>query len=226
MDAAKQTESMVNFILAEAKHKAEEIHAMSTQAFAQEKAKVLDEMKKKIRREYDSKAKKVDSQRAIARSRIVNESRLAKVEERSKYLDKVQEDVRDKLLKVTADSRGYGSLLTDLIVQGALTLLEPEVKVRCRQVDQVLVKSVLKQAEVEFSRVVKEQTKVDKTVSITLDTSKFLDPPPGQGLRSCLGGVVLVCHDGLITVDNTLDLRLKLIVEQDKPQIRQQLFPN
>ena len=62
-------------------------------------------MKRKIRREYDSKAKKVDSQRAIARSRIVNESRLAKVEERSKYLEKVQEDVRDKLLKVTESAR-------------------------------------------------------------------------------------------------------------------------
>jgi V-type H+-transporting ATPase subunit E len=224
--AAKQTDSMVNFILSEAKHKAEEINALSTQAFAVEKEKLLSEMKKKIRREYDAKAKKVDSQRAISRSRVVNESRLAKVAERAKYLDQVEGDVREKLLKVTQESRGYGQLLTDLIVQGAITLLEPEIKVRCRQADMTIAKGVLKQAEGEFAKAVFQQTKVAKTVSFSLDTEKFLPPPPGPGVnKSCIGGVVLACHDGLITVDNTLDPRLRLIIEQDKPQIRAQLFP-
>lgn len=226
MDAVKQTDSMVNFILSEAKHKAEEINAMSTQAFALEKEKLVGDMKKKIKRDYEAKAKKVDSQRAISRSRVVNEARLTKVAERSKRLDQVESDVRDKLMKVTQDSRGYGALLTDLIVQGAITLLEPEVKVRCRQADQTIVKGVLKAAETEFARVVLAQTKKQKTVSLSLDTDKFLPPAPTPGaVRSCIGGVTLVCHGGLITVDNTLDLRLKLIIEQDKPQIRQQLFP-
>jgi V-type H+-transporting ATPase subunit E len=150
-----------------------------------------------------------------------------KVAERGKYLDQVTTDVKNKLLTVTKekDQRKYSSLLTDLIVQGALTLLEPEIKVRCRQVDQKLVMSVLPAAQAEFSKVVKAQTGVDKSVSLSID-SKNLPPPPGtQGSpTSCLGGVVLACHGGLITVDNTMDLRLRLIVEQDKPAIRRQLF--
>jgi len=68
------------------------------------------------------------------------------------------------------------------------------------------------------------QTGVDKSVSLSIDL-KYLPPPPGGGSPvSCLGGVILACHGGLITVDNTLDLRLRLIVEQDKPAIRKALF--
>ena len=226
MDAVKQTDSMVNFILSEAKHKAEEINALSTQAFAVEKEKLVTEMKKKVRRDYAAKAKKVDSQRAISRSRVVNESRLAKVAERAKYLEQVEADVRDKLIKVTQESRGYSTLLTDLIVQGAITLLEADVKVRCRQADMTIVKGVLRAAETEYAKILMQQCKVAKDVKFTLDTEKFLPPPPGPGVtKSCIGGVILACHDGLITVDNTLDVRLKMIIEQDKPAIRNQLFP-
>jgi V-type H+-transporting ATPase subunit E len=181
-------------------------------------------MKAKVRREFQAKEKKIESQRAISRSRVVNESRLLKVAERGKYLDQVTTDVKNKLLTVVKDQRQYSALLTDLIVQGALTLLEPEIKVRCRQVDAKVVNSVLPAAQAEFSRVVKAQSGVDKTVSLSVDT-KSLPPAPGSGSpSSCLGGVVLACHGGLITVDNTLDLRLRLIVEQDKPAIRRQLF--
>merc|ERR1712118_364551 len=99
--------------------------AMTTQTFAMEKAKILATMKAKVRREFQAKEKKIESQRAISRSRVVNESRLLKVAERGKFLDQVTTDVKNK--------RTYSALLTDLIVQGALTLLEPEIKVRCRQ---------------------------------------------------------------------------------------------
>ena len=44
-------------------------------------------------------------------------------------------------------------------------------------------------------------------------------------MSSCIGGVVLSCNNGLITVDNTLDTRMRLVVEQDKPAIRAALFP-
>jgi V-type H+-transporting ATPase subunit E len=222
---AQQTTTMVNFILAEAKNKAEEIEAMTTQSFTMEKAKILATMKAKVRREFQAKEKKIESQRAISRSRVVNESRLLKVAERGKFLDQVTTDVKNKLLTVVKDQRTYSALLTDLIVQGALTLLEPEIKVRCRQIDQKLVQAVLPAAQAEFSKVVKSQTGVDKSVSLSIDP-KYLPPAPGTpgSTATCLGGVVLACHGGLITVDNTLDLRLRLIVEQDKPAIRRQLF--
>jgi len=220
----QQTRSMVHFILSEAKHKAEEIEAMTTQAFTLEKGKVLSAMKAKVRREYESKEKKIESQRAISRSRIVNESRLQKVAKRGELLDAVTAVVQGKLKTVTQDSKQYGNLLTDLIVQGALVLLEPEVKVRCREMDVKLVKSVLQNAEAEFAKVVKTQSGAAKTVSLSIDTSKYLPAPASKQSNTNLGGVVLACHGGLITVDNTLDVRLKMIVEQDKPAIRSQLF--
>ena len=39
------------------------------------------------------------------------------------------------------------------------------------------------------------------------------------------GGVVLCCQDGQITVDNTLETRLKLVLDAEKPALRKQLFP-
>jgi len=66
---------------------------------------------------------------------------------------------------------------------------------------------------------------VNKTAKLTIDKSNRLAPAPGgQPGASCLGGVVLACQNGNITVDNTIDSRMGLVMEQAKPMIRQLLF--
>merc|ERR1712206_11706 len=93
--------------------------------------------------------------------------------------------------------------VTKLIVQGLLMLLE-----KC-----------LKDAEAEYAKVIKNQTGADKSCKLTIDESQYLP-------EECLGGVVLMCQNGKIAIDNTIDLRLKLVMEQDKPAIRGLLFPS
>lgn len=64
-EAQRQIQQMVKFILNEARDKAQEIEARSLEDFNIEKLKLVQQMKDKIRQEYDKKAKKLETQRAM-----------------------------------------------------------------------------------------------------------------------------------------------------------------
>merc|ERR1712039_903255 len=105
------------------------------------------------------------------------------------------------------------------IVQGALMFLESEVNVKCREADVKLVESCLASASDEYAKAIKVATGAEKKVELTIDKSAYLPPAPkgSDGGLSCLGGVVLSCQGGKISIDNTIDARLALVMEQDKP---------
>lgn len=226
-EAERQIQQMVNFIMNEAKDKADEIEAKALEDFNIEKLKLVQQMKDKIRQEYVRKAKQVETQCAIARSTAINRSRLEKIKARQEMLGKVQETVQSKLAETTQNASKYQSLLVGLITQGLLMLLEDEVFIRCRKEDENIVKGVLAQAAGEYSKIVKNETGATRSVKLSIDTSAYLAPGPqrGSSAASCAGGVVLVCNNGAIKIDNTLDTRCNLVMEQDKPAIRGILFP-
>lgn len=60
-----QIQQMVKFILNEAKDKAQEIEARALEDFNIEKLKLVQQMKDKIRQEFEKKAKKLEVQRAM-----------------------------------------------------------------------------------------------------------------------------------------------------------------
>lgn len=218
-DAQRQIQQMVNFILNEAKDKAEEIDAKAMEDFNIEKLKLIQQMKDKVRKEYTLKAKKIETQRAIARSTAINKSRLRTIEERNTLLMQSVDMVKKSLSDVVKKTDQYKKILTDLIVQGAIMLLEPEVSVLCRKEDVALVKSVLEDAQKKYSSEIKTQTNgASKSVKLSIDETR---PLVGK-----IGGVVLQTQGGAIRVDNTLDTRLDLLVEKDKPTIRKILFPS
>jgi len=217
--------AMIKFIDDEAAQKVAEVSAQAAQASQQEKAKIVQDMKEKYDKEHATHMKKIETSRAIRRSTAINKARLSKVAERAKFLDKAMEGVEAELVKITADQGKYKALLTKLIAQGALKLLEPEVTVRCRAADKALVEMCLLDAEALYLKTLQTQAQKTAPLKLTLD-KKPLPPAPGPNVvSSCIGGVVLSCNNGLITVDNTLDTRMRLVVEQDKPAIRAALFP-
>lgn len=225
-EAERQIQQMVNFILNEAKDKAEEIEAKALEDFNIEKLKLVQQMKDKIRQEYVRKAKAVETQCAIARSTAINRSRLEKIKARQEVLGRVTEDVTSKLQAELRSEPKHKQLITDLITQGLLMLLEDDVTVQCRQCDEKLVQGCLNDAASKYTQVIRQQTGVSKSVKLSIDKSGFLPGPPGGGAgKSCIGGVTLSCSNGSIKVNNTLDERLKLTMELDKPAIRSLLFP-
>lgn len=229
-DSAKEMEGQISqmksFILNEAKDKAEEISTKALQEFSIEKLKVVNSTKEKIRQEYARKAQQIETQVAIARSTAINQSRLEKIKCRQEMLNKLSSESKDSLVLSLKKEAANKDFIRKLVVQGLLMLLEDDVTVRCRAVDDALVQSCLDAAAQEYSKVVKSETGATKSVKLTLDKAVKLPPAPGPDTvgASCLGGVVLTCQNGTITIDNTIDSRLELVLEQAKPTIRGLLF--
>ncbi|KFG28451.1 putative vacuolar atp synthase subunit e [Toxoplasma gondii GAB2-2007-GAL-DOM2] len=228
-EAQRQIQQMVKFILNEARDKAQEIEARSLEDFNIEKLKLVQQMKDKIRQEYEKKAKKLETQRAIDRSTAVNKARLRRISAQDQVLSEVYSQAMTQLSAVSRDRAKYQKLLEDLIVQGLLRLLESEVIVRCREMDKALVEAVLPNAVKRYSEIMRTEAGLHKTVTATLDKSgRYLPPPPSadnDGM-SCCGGVVLMTRDGRITCDNTFDARLRMVIVECAPAIRHTLFPS
>eukprot|EP00933_Yihiella_yeosuensis_P084821 TRINITY_DN99513_c0_g1_i1.p1 TRINITY_DN99513_c0_g1~~TRINITY_DN99513_c0_g1_i1.p1 ORF type:complete len:234 (-),score=62.01 TRINITY_DN99513_c0_g1_i1:120-821(-) len=226
-EAEKQIKQMREFILSEATDKAQEIQKKGEEEFSIEVHKMITEQKEKIRQNYERKTKQIETQYAISKSMAINKQRLEKIKSRQEVMMNVQEDVKLDLANALKKQDVCQSFISQLILQGLLMLLETEVTIRCRQSDVQLVSSCLPAAAEGYCKHIKEKCGVAKQCKLTVDTTTFLPPAPvpGQDKASCLGGVMLLCQGGKITIDNTIDARLALVMEQAKPAIRGLLFP-
>lgn len=217
-EAEKQIQQMVNFILNEAKETAEQITSKANEDFNIEKLKLVQNMKDKIRSEMGAMKKKEETKKAIERSTSINKARLKKIEARQQCIEQLQGEVGSKLKEVSKAESKYKQILIDLIVQGSLKLMEEEVSVRCRAADANVVRSVLDQASQTFTKTVMKATNMQPRVRFVVEKESLP--------ATSLGGVVLLCQGGSISVDNTLDMRLKLCLDNDKPSLRKMIFPN
>lgn len=228
-EAERVTGGMVNFILKKADDKKKEQEQKGEEEFQIAKLRIINEEQTKIKAEFARKTKMEQTKVAIKRSMAINKSRLKKIKARQAVINQVGELVKDKLVKtLQANAEHHKEFCRKLIVQGLLMLLEDEVTIRCREIDLAMVESCLAAAQDEYASVIHDQAGgTRKAVSLTVEKSRFLPgPSDGSGAPSCMGGVVLICQQGTITVDNTLDIRLNLVLEQDKPRIRALLFPS
>jgi len=215
----QMTASIVN----EGRDRAEEITTKALQEFTVEKQKIVVQKQDKIKKDYKHKVKQVEMQQAIARCMAVNKSRLDKIAKRAEVVNRIEDMVKARFVE---DTNGIGvgkEFMTKLIVQGLLTLMEENVMVRCRECDDDLVKSCFADAERGYTEVVARDSGVTRQVTLSLDTENKLPPATGS-VNTCLGGVILACHNGHITIDNTIDSRLHLIMNQGKPVLRKLLF--
>jgi len=221
-------DAMTNVISRKAQTEATEIGSKGQEEFKAEVAKIDKEMREKILGQNAKKAKEIETQYAIAKSLAINKKRLEKIWKRQELMHELAKAAKKEVVSELKDKAKCEKFVQDLIVQGLLMLLEPEVLVKCRKCDEALVKKSLAPAEALYAKVVKDKTGATKACKLTIADKDYLAPEPveGKDVQSCLGGVVLTCFGGKIVVDNTIDARLNLVMEQDKPAIRAQLFPS
>jgi len=210
---------MIGSIATEAKDKAQEITKKGEEEFVIEVHRQITEQKEKVRQGYDRKAKQIETDYAIRKSTAINRQRLEKIKARQEVVVTIAKDVEGKLADSIKAEATAKKLYTDLIVQGLLMFLEEDVDVRCREKDVKIVESILSDASTQYAHMIKSETGAVKTCKLKVDKDNSIP-------ASSLGGIILACNDGKITIDNTLDLRLKLVMEQDKPAIRKLLFPS
>ncbi|XP_057513640.1 V-type proton ATPase subunit E-like [Actinidia eriantha] len=221
-DVSKQIQQMVQFIRQEAEEKASEISVSAEEEFNIEKLQLVEAEKKKIRQDFDRKAKQVEVRKKIEYSMQLNASRIKVLQAQDDLVNTMKDSASKELLLVAKDKKAYKKLLKGLIVQSLLRLKEPLVLLRCRETDLGLVESVLEDAKREYAQKAKVQAP-----KITIDNRVHLPPPPSGAEShgpSCAGGVVLASQDGKIVCENTLDARLDVVFRKKLPEIRKHLL--
>merc|ERR1712032_1046004 len=168
------------------------------------------------------------AQLAKKKSTQVNDNRKKETE---LMTDLFQQCFKSAAEKLRSDDGDKAELLTNLILQGLLLLCESDVKVRCLPGDRATIEGQAQTIQELYSKKIKEVTKthaekegkdspgVDKEVTLTL-SENTLDP------EEHIGGVILECLDGKVTINNTLAARLELVQEKAKPVIRKEILFN
>lgn len=210
-DVQKQIKHMMAFIEQEANEKAEEIDAKAEEEFNIEKGRLVQQQRLKIMEYYERKEKQVELLKKIQSSNMLNQARLKALKVREDHVRNVLEEARRRLGEVSRNPSKYAEIMSSLIVQGLLQLLEANVIIRVREVDQSTVEGILDVAAARY----KDTT--GKEVILKVDTETFLPP-------DITGGVELQAQKGRIKISNTLEARLDLIAQQLVPEVRAALF--
>eukprot|EP00540_Astrosyne_radiata_P011196 CAMPEP_0116851604 /NCGR_PEP_ID=MMETSP0418-20121206/16823_1 /TAXON_ID=1158023 /ORGANISM="Astrosyne radiata, Strain 13vi08-1A" /LENGTH=223 /DNA_ID=CAMNT_0004483661 /DNA_START=34 /DNA_END=705 /DNA_ORIENTATION=+ len=219
MAASDQIRQMVNFILQEAHEKANEIRVKTEHDFNLEKQTLVHEAKLNIQDEFAKKEKDREVQERIARSAEIGDCRVKKMKLRDELLQTLLKEAGAKC-SVVAKGQNYPQLIQKLIVQGLIKIEEDVVTVFCRGEDRSTVESVLPDAVNEYIEIMKKESTVTLSPTVTLNTNADKDLP-----ENTYGGVKLTAIDGKLVCDNTLASRLELVYEELLPSIRAILFP-
>eukprot|EP00918_Siedleckia_nematoides_P070405 GHVU01153741.1.p1 GENE.GHVU01153741.1~~GHVU01153741.1.p1 ORF type:complete len:191 (-),score=55.28 GHVU01153741.1:560-1087(-) len=161
--------------------------------------------------------KQVDIQRRISFSNEVNASRLKVLTSRDEVVNQVKTVVMNELYKLgDASTQGYKELCQKLVLQGLYQLNEDKVMVRCRKADASIMSNAISEAAKAFKAALGKECKVE------LDKESL--PAKDDPIDPCAGGVKMFNADYQISVDNTLNGRMDVVLAQKMPDIKIMLF--
>jgi len=181
----------------------------------------IREATKHIEKEFEKKKEAIQRKKKISYSHALNASRLEILKEKEKIIQDIMKEASEKLANIgNPKDPSYKTLLQSLLSQAFLTLSEPQVEVRCRQIDVDIVESILHDSIEEYKK------RTSKPLEAKIDKKNFLLPPKSDQDPNhyCYGGILVVGYNGRIKCDNTLDQRLLLAFEGLLPDIRIALF--
>ena len=144
--------------------------------------------------------------------------------EREKCIQKIKDDVKEKLIDEIATIKNpeYKRVLKNIIIQGMIKLLEDEVVLKCREEDVSYVESITSECSSEFKAFMLQETGRDYATKLTVDRTKCITKQDGGQY----GGVILSSTDRRIICINTMLSRLNQCFDELLPDIRRTLFPN
>jgi V-type H+-transporting ATPase subunit E len=208
-EVISEMNKMVAFIKQEALEKAREIRVKADEEFAIEKAKLVKQEQQAIDAQYEKKRKSAEVAQKIAQSTITNKCRLKLLHKREEVLQQIFAAVREPATPLYK-TNGYVQFLEGVLTESFLYILEPAVTIYSRKSDVDLVK-----------RAAENAAKAYKDISgrdITFDVEGSISDEASQG------GLKLISGTGRISLDNTMEERLRLLEDQMLPEIREKLF--
>jgi Archaeal/vacuolar-type H+-ATPase subunit E len=157
-----------------------------------------------------------------AQSTLTNKSRLKLLHRREEHLQDLFSTSRTSILSLAKDEGRYIQFLQGVIVQGYLQLLEPSVTVHSRSRDVEVVVQASDAAAEAYKEISGRDIEFD--VQGTLSDEGWVSSsfPIFNGiyidiLYNSAGGIKLVSGTRRITLDNTLDERLRLLEDRVSP---------
>ncbi|KAI0320477.1 ATPase V1/A1 complex subunit E [Amylostereum chailletii] len=208
-EVLSEMNKMVAFIKQEAMEKAREIRVKADEEFAIEKAKLVKHEQQAIDAQFEKKRKGSETAQKIAQSTLTNKSRLKLLHRREEHLQDLFETARSEIVKLAAEEGRYVQFLEGVLVQGFLQLLEPSVTVYARAKDESAVRQAVDAAKKSYNEISGRDVEVEVETSLSDELA---------------GGVKLISGTRRITLDNTLDERLRLLEGRMLPEIRKDLF--
>lgn len=216
---------MVDFLKSEAGEKCMEIKQKARFEYERRFRALIIQKKAQVDAEYKQRRQHSHIQRLIDSARKKSEANSGLSVLRGHLVETVRETVIHKLANIEQNPQ-YAELMTNLIVQGLIAVQEETCSVRCRKIDEPIVKKILARAEQLFKKAVEDSTGyLPHLEPLTIDTENYLPGPYKEGaVEYCLGGVEVVARQGKIVNNNRLDKRLELAFKNMLPHIRAYLF--
>jgi len=211
-EVLSEMNKMVAFIKQEALEKAREIKVKADEEFTIDKAKLVKQEEQAIDAQFEKKRKGAETAQKIQQSTLTNKSRLRLLHRREEHLQDLFASARAQIARLADDEARYVQLLEGVLVQGFLQLLEPTVTVYTRAKDKAIATRALDSAKETYYEISGRKVEVELDASLSDELA---------------GGVKLASGSRRITLDNTLDERLRLLEDRMLPEIRHDLFgPN
>lgn len=210
-DVQKRIKHMMAFIEQEAIEKAEQIDAKAEEEFNIEKGRLVQTQRLKIMEYYEKKEKQIEQQKKIYMSTMRSQARLNFLKVQNDLVSELLSEAKLRLIRIVADPEVYQEMLYKLVLQCLFRLLEPEVIIRYRPQDHLLLESVVKKVIPQYETVSKKHVKVHLDLQVHLP-------------MNAAGGVEVYSSNQKIKVSNTLESRLELLAHQKMAEIRKSLF--
>ncbi len=132
-----------------------------------------------MRKFYDNKLEEEGIKLKIEKSKKLNAERLKMMSKRSELVNEAIKTSEGEIAKFMKDNPDtYKDLLTKLICQSLIKLMEGEVRVLCRESDKDLVAEILEDAEKLYQKTMVENVTWlngrEPPIKLTIDESKWL----------------------------------------------------
>ena len=195
-----------------------EIKISNKRALKEMKEQIMVEERKKIEQKYKKEYNDTFTDKKIEVSTAKNKANLAKMNKKNELVNKTVDEALEKIKDFAKPKNvAYQKLLKELTIECMVKLLEKECFVKVRKDDLEYMKSILKECEGEFSKLMKKETRRDYSCKLILLEDDFIDDE--------YGGVVMMNKDKKIIINNGLKDRLILTKEHHLPEIKNMLFP-
>jgi V-type H+-transporting ATPase subunit E len=137
------------------------------------------------------------------------------MEERNKCLLVTKAAMKEKLISERTDNRErYLETVKQLIFQSMIKLLEPSLKILCREEDESDIQGFLADLSNEYHEYMLEKTERDEyECTLEVFSGEYLTDDKDMGC----GGVILYTENQRIVCPNTLYNRLNLAFEEMLP---------